>query len=154
MALSVETIDGFTIALSPEEVQLSETLKTMIESTCDDDESIQVPITKATMDQMKKWLECELTCEKPYVNDKSLDNIRPWTLQLKSTSSWGPISEIIMAANYLNIENLQTDCCKYIAYQMKGKTPEEIREMFGLENDFTPEEEEEIKKEHQWALDL
>ena len=59
-----------------------------------------------------------------------------------------------MAANYLNIENLQTDCCKYIAYQMKGKTPEEIREIFGLENDFTPEEEEEIKKEHQWAIDL
>lgn len=41
--------------------------------------------------------------------------------------------------------------CKTVANMIKGKTPEQIREHFGLVNDFTPEEEEQIRKENAWA---
>jgi S-phase kinase-associated protein 1 len=34
---------------------------------------------------------------------------------------------------------------------MKGKSIEEIRELFNIENDFTPEEEEQIREENKWA---
>ncbi len=34
----------------------------------------------------------------------------------------------------------------------KGKTPEEIRKTFNIKNDFTPEEEEEVR-ENQWAFE-
>ena len=36
---------------------------------------------------------------------------------------------------------------------MKGKSKEEIRELFNIENDFTPEEEEQIREEERWAED-
>jgi len=36
---------------------------------------------------------------------------------------------------------------------MKGKTPEEIREIFHIKNDLTKEEEDEIRRENQWAFD-
>lgn len=36
---------------------------------------------------------------------------------------------------------------------MKGKSPEELRKEFNIENDFTPEEEEEIRRENQWAFE-
>lgn len=37
-----------------------------------------------------------------------------------------------------------------IANNLKGKTPEEIRREYNIENDLTPEDEEEIKAESAW----
>ena len=34
---------------------------------------------------------------------------------------------------------------------IKGKTPEEIRKTFNIKNDFTPEEEEQVRKENEWC---
>lgn len=79
--------------------------------------------------------------------------------------------EIILAANYLDIEPLlfvlsplvspvlsltalDSDVgCKTVANMIKGKQPEEIRKLFNIQNDFTPEEEAQIRKENEWAED-
>jgi S-phase kinase-associated protein 1 len=61
--------------------------------------------------------------------------------------------EMILAANYLNMKGLLDLTCMTVANMMKGKTPEEIRKTFNIKNDFTPEEEEEVRKENQWAFD-
>lgn len=59
----------------------------------------------------------------------------------------------MQAANYLDIKNLIDLTCQTLANMMIGKSPEEIRQMYNIENDFTPEEEEEIRKENRWAFD-
>ena len=61
------------------------------------------------------------------------------------------ILEIMLAADYLDIKKLRGLCCKTVANILKGKTVEQIREMYGIENDFTPEEEEEIRKQTAWC---
>jgi S-phase kinase-associated protein 1 len=33
----------------------------------------------------------------------------------------------------------------------KGKTPEEIRVTFNIVNDFTPEEEKQVREENKWT---
>ncbi|RCN37857.1 Skp1 family, dimerization domain protein [Ancylostoma caninum] len=63
----------------------------------------------------------------------------------------GMLFDIIMAANYLDIPGLLDSSCKVVAAMMRGKTPEEIRVMFNITNDFTPEEEENIRKENAWC---
>ena len=58
---------------------------------------------------------------------------------------------LILAANYLDIKSLLDLTCKTVADEIKGKTPEEIRLRFNIKNDFTPEEEEEVKRENAWC---
>jgi S-phase kinase-associated protein 1 len=58
---------------------------------------------------------------------------------------------LILAANYLDIKSLLDLTCKTVADEIKGKTPEEIRTRFNIKNDFTPEEEEEVKRENAWC---
>ena len=61
--------------------------------------------------------------------------------------------DIILAANYLDIKGLLDLSCQTVADMIKGKSPEEIRKTFNITNDFTPEEEEEIRRENQWAFE-
>ena len=62
--------------------------------------------------------------------------------------------EIILAANYLDIKALLDIGCKTVANMIKGLSPDEIRKMFNIENDFTPEEEDQIRRENEWAEEL
>lgn len=57
------------------------------------------------------------------------------------------------AADHLNIKGLLDLTCQTVADMITNKTPEEIRNTFDIENDFTPEEEEEIRREDQWAFE-
>lgn len=61
--------------------------------------------------------------------------------------------QFFQAANYLNIKGLLDLTCQTVADMIKGKTPEEIRKTFNIKNDFTPEEEEEVRRENQWAFE-
>ncbi|CAN6193763.1 unnamed protein product [Urochloa humidicola] len=64
----------------------------------------------------------------------------------------GTLFSLIMAAHHLKVEGLLDLTCQRVADMIKGHTPEEIREMLGLVNDFTPEEEEAIRLENPWAF--
>ncbi|KIW21732.1 E3 ubiquitin ligase complex SCF subunit sconC [Cladophialophora immunda] len=58
---------------------------------------------------------------------------------------------IILAANYLDIKPLLDTGCKTVANMIKGKSPEEIRQTFNIKNDFAPGEEDQIRRENEWA---
>ena len=59
--------------------------------------------------------------------------------------------ELILAANYMDIKSLLDLTCAKVASMIKGKTPEQIRETFNIINDFTPEEESQIREENKWC---
>jgi S-phase kinase-associated protein 1 len=41
--------------------------------------------------------------------------------------------------------------CQSFAALIKDKSPEQVRELMGLEDDLTPEEKEEIRKKNVWC---
>ena len=59
--------------------------------------------------------------------------------------------ELLLAANYLDIGPLlELSSCK-IASKIKDWSIDKIRDFFGIENDFTPEEYAQILEENKWA---
>ena len=56
----------------------------------------------------------------------------------------GPRARGAQAANYMDIKPLLDLTCAKVASMIKGRTPEEIRKVFNIVNDFTPEEEAQV----------
>ncbi|KAF9433857.1 hypothetical protein BGZ76_008884 [Entomortierella beljakovae] len=83
---------------------------------------------------------------------KRTNDIEEWDMRYMQVDQ-EMIFEIIIAANFLDIKPLLDVGSKTVANMIKGKTPEEIRRIFNIVNDFTPEEEEQIRKENEWAED-
>ncbi len=61
--------------------------------------------------------------------------------------------ELILAANYMDIKPLLDLTCAKVASMIKGKSPEDIRRTFNIENDFTPDEESQVRDENKWCED-
>ena len=57
---------------------------------------------------------------------------------------------VVTASNYLDDKELLDMSVQAVADLIKDKTPEDIRKLFAIENDFTPEEEAVIRKENEW----
>ena len=68
-----------------------------------------------------------------------------FTRALDNSSLFGAI----LAANALGFQTLLGATTTAVARMMAGKSPEEIRAMFDIKNDFTPEEEEAVRQENQ-----
>lgn len=62
---------------------------------------------------------------------------------------------IILAANFLDIKDLLDLSCKTVAdYIKECPTPQAIRDRFKIQNDFSPEEEEEVRRENDWCNEI
>ncbi|CAN0891992.1 SCF ubiquitin ligase complex protein SKP1a [Linum grandiflorum] len=59
--------------------------------------------------------------------------------------------DLILAADNLNIKESLALTCMKAAHMISQKTTEEMRKIFNIKNDFTPEEEENIRIENLWA---
>jgi S-phase kinase-associated protein 1 len=81
--------------------------------------------------------------------DICLDNIPEWDKDFLNVSD-PTLFSLINAANYLDLKGLLQVCCKTLAKKITGKNAEQLREDFGIENDYTPEEEAAVRKENQW----
>ncbi|KAI3745236.1 hypothetical protein L1987_58344 [Smallanthus sonchifolius] len=60
--------------------------------------------------------------------------------------------DLVQAANHINTMSLLDLTCQTVGNMIKGKSPEEIRTTFNIKYEFTPEEEEEIRRENAWSF--
>eukprot|EP00898_Chlorokybus_atmophyticus_P003362 jgi/Chlat1/4026/Chrsp26S04083 len=131
----------------------SQTVKNMIEDTGAD---APVPLPNVTSKILVKVIEyCKYHVESRPGEEKNApteEEIKNWDQEFVKVDQ-GTLFELILAANYLNIKSLLDLTCSTVAAMIKGKTPEEIRKTFNIKNDFTPEEEEEVRRENQWAFE-
>ncbi len=60
------------------------------------------------------------------------------------------IFDIILAANFLELAPLMHLGCAKIGSLIKGKSMDELREIFKIEGEFTPAEEQKVLEENPW----
>lgn len=121
---------------------------------CEQHKNDPVPLTEEDTDTRKKSTDIDEWDQKfMQVDQEMLFEIilvcfsnypsTPWTYQ----QAYRPLQ----AANYLDIKPLLDVGCKTVANMIKGKSPEEIRKTFNIQNDFSAEEEDQIRRENEWA---
>ncbi|KAJ7536810.1 hypothetical protein O6H91_12G082500 [Diphasiastrum complanatum] len=131
----------------------SQTLKNVIEDTGNDS---AVPLPNVTGKILAKVIEyCKYHVDLHKSGDEKAipeEDVKAWDADFVKVDQ-ATLFDLIMAANYLDIERLLWLTYQTLADMIKGNTPEEIRKTFNIKNDFTPEEEEEVMRENQWAFE-
>ncbi|KAI8845937.1 putative negative regulator sulfur controller-3 [Chytriomyces cf. hyalinus JEL632] len=163
MVVTLQSSDSQLFKVDRTVVERSVLLKNMLEDVGDADE-LPIPLPNVNAAILKKVIEyCEHHKSDPLpAAEEDKDSTDPSKRRSDDIDEWDAsfikvenelLFEIILAANYLDIKALLDLGCKTVANMIKGKKAEEIREMFNIENDFTPEEEEQIRRENEWAAD-
>mmetsp|Transcript_20082 Transcript_20082/g.22349 ORF Transcript_20082/g.22349 Transcript_20082/m.22349 type:complete len:172 (+) Transcript_20082:76-591(+) len=162
--VKLQSSDEETYDVSPEVAQMSTTIKNMLEDL-DTDGDTAIPLPNVSGKILKKVIEyCNWHVEHPSANDETKKEgtdenktdedgkltIVKWDKDFMNVEQ-EMLFELILAANYLDIKPLLDLGCKTVVNMMKGKSVEEIRKVFHIKNDFTPEEEAKVRKENEWC---
>nr|XP_043638988.1 SKP1-like protein 1B [Erigeron canadensis] len=150
-SLVLKSSDGETFEVDEAVALQSQTIKHMVEDDCADN---AIPLPNVTSQILSKVIEyCKKHVENKADEDKPADDdLKSFDAEFVKVDQ-GTLFDLILAANYLNIKSLLDLTCQTVADMIKGKTPEEIRKTFNIKNDFTPEEEEEVRRENAWAFE-
>jgi len=156
--VTLTSSDGVELQLERQVAERSILIKNMLEDLGDSGEAIPIPnVNESVLKKVIEWCEHHKG-DPPSTGDDDTDSRRKTT----DIDEWDQkfmqvdqemLFEIILAANYLDIKALLDVGCKTVANMIKGKSPEEIRKTFNIQNDFTPEEEDQIRRENEWAED-
>ncbi|MCJ1378726.1 hypothetical protein MMC17_001825 [Xylographa soralifera] len=159
--ITLRSSDGVEMTVEKEVAERSMLIKNLLEDMSDGSTTEEaIPIANVNEAVLKKVIEwCThhrsdppATADDDSDSRKKTTDIEEWDQKFMQVDQ-EMLFEIILAANYLDIKALLDVGCKTVANMIKGKSPEEIRKTFNIQNDFTPEEEDQIRRENEWAED-
>ncbi|KAK1681120.1 hypothetical protein QYE76_041968 [Lolium multiflorum] len=171
--------DGVEVSISRPAARMSHMLRLLMEDSCADGPIPAPNVHSDILDLVVQYCEKHGPHYDPEASERARNPFPPFPVELTPTvSSIKPVTyvdpdphglkdwdkdfisldnstlfEVILAANYLNIEDLLDLGTTTVADMMRGRKPEEIREIFEIENDYTPEQEAEVRKENAWAFE-
>ncbi|KAK7356847.1 hypothetical protein VNO80_16126 [Phaseolus coccineus] len=131
------TSDGVTMEVEISTVKEMETIQAFMNAT-DTDNSIIFPLPKVSSHILSRIMEL-MSGE--------------YDQELVKRLSHEELKEICMVANYLNMKTLLHLTASAIANLIQNKSVEFVRHFFNIINDFTPEEEVQLRKTHEWAFE-
>ncbi|XP_020210747.1 SKP1-like protein 1A [Cajanus cajan] len=157
--ISVKCSEGMVLEVDETLVNVSPTMKRLIEEKCNES-SIVITLPNISSETLSKIiefikldLESDVTLNNVGVESadadcKASESLTSFNnLKLEFTKiDVDTLLHLITAAHYLKIEKIYDLGCEETARRIRGNTPEQIRQIFKIKNDFTPEEEEENKR--------
>lgn len=113
----LHTVDGNDLEFDIEMAKKSEVINGLLETVTAADQKIPVNVSYDVLDYIKKYLS--------------------ETWKPTAETGFNVVMDIISAANYLNFAVMLDELCKFVAdTYITGKSPQEIRTTFAIENDF------------------
>ena len=130
----------------------------LIKGIMDENEDEEIPLANVKRPILEKVIEFCIhmkdhappEIDKPLVSTDMSSVVDPWHAEFINLDQ-EVLFELIMASNYLDIKPLLELACAKVASLIKNKSVPEIRKFFNIENDFSPEEEQQIMEENKWA---
>jgi S-phase kinase-associated protein 1 len=157
VTMSVLTSDGETRKVPVRIVGMFKTLQNMVEDFggVDNMGDTAVPLHNINAATLQAVVDFALLAEQNGVKtfgvrDRLADWMRTFIRDQEVKKKKISVFDMIMALNYLDGGHLLGIAHEYVAEQMRGATPTELRDKFNIPNDFTPEEEAEIRRDNQW----
>jgi S-phase kinase-associated protein 1 len=148
--IRIITSDGKEYALTKSIICQSNLIKNIIEDLDCSEMAIPLPnITSTIMDIVIKYAAFH---KNELSNNRTLKDIDEKDVELMKMDH-KKLFEVILAANYLDLQGLLDLGCKTIANDLSSKTIDEVEKDYDipLENRFTPEEREAIELEMKWV---
>ncbi|KAL8772604.1 MAG: hypothetical protein Q9209_002265 [Squamulea sp. 1 TL-2023] len=158
--IKLQSSDNVEMTVDRDVAERSILIKNMMEDLGEQtmEDAIPIPnVNEAVLRKVIEWCVHHRSDPPASTDDdsdsrKKTTDIEEWDQKFMQVDQ-EMLFEIILAANYLDIKPLLDVGCKTVANMIKGKSPEEIRKTFNIQNDFTPEEEDQIRRENEWAED-
>ncbi|KAH8290734.1 hypothetical protein KR054_005577, partial [Drosophila jambulina] len=161
--IRLETSDKLIFEVDYEIIKCSETIRKALQDLGDDEDDGVLPVPKVSSLILQKvivWAtyhknDVPSSAEnEQYELDENMvkrsDDISAWDKNFLNVDK-DTLFDLILAANYLHIQGLLEITYKTVANMLKDKTTEEIRKTFSLVNDFSPEEEEQMRQDMDWC---
>jgi S-phase kinase-associated protein 1 len=144
--VTLVSCDGERFEITHEAAAMSQTIKHIMEEDCIDDKGVPLPNVKSNI--LAMVIEY---CNK-HAAAAAEQELKSFDAEFIKQDN-PTLFEIILAANYLDIKGLLDLSCQTVADIMKDLMPEQVRGMFNIYNDFTPEEEAKVREENKWAFE-
>ena len=153
----IKTADDVEVNIYQPTINKCKVIKDVFED-CDFDENEEALPLSGITSEVFSWVQ--LYCDnhknednptEEFLKETKYDEIEGEDNEFISGFELHQVFDLIMAANYLDCPGLLNLSCKKVASMIKGKTPQEIRDTFGIEDDLTPEELEQIKNGNEWC---
>lgn len=149
--ITIISSDGENITIDEKSAKRSNLLNGVLQDFKGDLEiptpSVRAEVLKKVVEYLTHYKESEpREIPKPLPSTNLLDVTDEWDVTFINSIDLDFTYEIVNAASYMEIDSLLYLACAKLAALMTGRTVEEIRETFNIENDLSPEELKEFEE--------
>ena len=147
--------DGMQVEITKKDAKLSELLKDTINNNPKINSFTFNEIDEKSGIYIKEYLSnlkgvAPPKIEKPITTNEMEKLTDKWSAKFINSIPMEDLVNLSVAASHMGINCLSDLCCAKIASLCQDKTDEEIFKTFNINETFTEEEKEKIKKENKW----
>lgn len=147
-------------------IKLSKTIKDVMETLGVSNEPIPLPnVNSRELELVIEYCEHHQKVDPKFTNEEKAEQTtekdkytthlisklgEEWVKKFFNNLPQDKLFDLLLAANFLDIDPIIQIIAYSIAQSIKGKTPEEIKSLYNITGDFTKEEEEKALKDNPW----